>query len=172
MIARDASTQDIEFVLRHLRPHCRREIFATRFDDDVAHVAEQMRFMARLALVRAALVIEGDSVPAAIFVAYRVSPAAAAFQTFSTVAWPLVAGPCVRWFCHHVVPQLTAAGIRLGELEVLAEPAPDWRWFSLMGILPDGAALPRGRDGERYQRMVWLPPLARPSVDAAGAGLG
>lgn len=168
MIARDASTQDIEFVLRHLRPHCAREIFATRFDDDVAHVAEQMRFMARHALVRAALVIEGDSVPAAIFCAYRVTPAAAALQTFSTLAWPLVAGPCVRWFCHHVVPVLTAAGIRLAELEVLAEPPPDLRWFALMGIRPDGAALPRGRNGERYQRMVWLPPR----VDGAGAGLG
>lgn len=171
MIVQPASVADVDHVLANLRPHCRREIFATRFDDDVGHVAEQMRFMTRLCLLRCAL-LGPDGMPAAIFAAYRVTPAAAAFQTFSTPAWPHVARPFIRWFCHQVAPHLVGAGIRLAELEVLADPAPDLRWFELMGITCNGTPVARGREGERFQRMTWTPREAPPSVDAATPNLG
>lgn len=174
MIVCDATATDICAVLARLREHCARELLLTRpAGHTVAHLAQQMDDMAPHAILRAALFPNVTRPAAAIFAAYRASPSVAMFQTFSTDAWPLVASPFIRWFNRSVVPRLRFAGIRVAEFNVLAETPPDLRWFGLMNCRPLGAALPRGRCGEPFLSMVWLPdPLgAAATVDTSEPGL-
>lgn len=176
MMAREASDYDIAFVLGNLRPHCRRELMATRARDDAhgfTELAYEIGQMRPYALIRAALLDDAGGDPVAIFGAYCTGAAVAAFQTFSTARWPLVAGPFVRWFNRLIAPQLRLAGIRVGECSVLVGDGVDLRWFALMGLQPWGAPLPRGRNGELYQPMVWLrDPPQDTTVDEARARAG
>jgi len=163
MIVRgNASDGDIAMVLYRMREHCRREMLLTRDSDDVDALYAELCALKRHAVLRNALIPPGHQEPAAIFIAYRASTHVAMFQTFSTDDWHLVARPFIRWFNEVIALSLRLAGVRLAEFNVLAEPEPNLRWFGLMNAVPWGGPLPRGRNGELYQPMVWMPGGARP----------
>lgn len=172
MNVRDASGADIAHVLAHLREHCRRELLLTRpASDTIKEIALEIDQLAPYAIVRKALAPNGAAAPAAIFAAYRASPSVAMFQTFSTEEWGKIAASFPPWFVRAAAPQLRFAGIRMAEMNVLAEPPPNLRWFALQNAYPWGGAQPRGRQGEFYQPMVWLANDKPPTVDAAGGPL-
>lgn len=170
MIVRPASNADVGFVLEHLREHCRLELFASRqAGDSVADLGLELELLAPMAIVRYALLPGSVRQPAAIFAAYRASAAVAMFQTFSTPFWPEVAAAFIPWFNKSVAPQLLLAGIHMAEFHVLETQDFNARWFELMHARPWGRALPRGRRGELFVPMVWLPPAR---VDAAAGDAG
>lgn len=159
MKIREASAGDVAFVLQHLRPHCQRELFATRqAGDEPIDIGTEIDQYRPFIVGRFALVPDGYDYPAAILMVYRASPAVAMMQMFSTDLWALVARSIVPWFCSRVGPLLDRERFQMAECYVLETPDFDRRWFNLMGFDRRGDALPRGRNGERYLHMVRLNP--------------
>jgi hypothetical protein len=150
----------VGYVLTHLRSHCLKEMCATRVGDiehrlqEVYDTIERARWAQ---LVRVAMfATDGPSEPIAIAIAYRVAPAVAEFQSFSTDLWDLIALPFVRWFKREVVPVLVQNRINVAEAQILCEGPAHYRWWQMMGMHRTGDPLPCGVNGELYQRMVWI----------------
>lgn len=177
MIVRNATPADIQFIVENLRDHSRREIFLTRLPQFGARdlVNELLRLEA-YAVVQKVFAPAGGAAPVFFFAAYVSGPASWSFRTLGTPDWLTVAPMVPRWISRTLEPLALRNGIHFCEFNVLADPRPDYRWFALMGCYPWGNPLPRGRNGELYQQMIWL--RSRPvrpnhaaAVDAAAAAL-
>jgi hypothetical protein len=169
LIVRPASDHDLVFVCRNMRDHSAREMLLTRPDDDREALARELIAAETFVVARVALCAEGGE-PAAIFAAYHFGPSVCGLQVFSTWAWRSVAAPFIPYVCRRFAPAYLIGRYRMGETYVLADPAPDLRWFALCGMRPWGDPQPRGRNGELYLPMLWLPPVDAAAADVACAG--
>lgn len=161
MIARDATIDDIEHVLRNLRPRNRREFECTRWDARPRAIAAEIASHDYFCIKHFALCREHGP-PVALAGAWMVAPGVALVRLCATDEWPTIARPVHRWLKRVFIPCVLKPNVRRAETRVLRNGPADDRetlcWLHALGFKTEGIALALGRNGESFWHVAWINP--------------
>jgi hypothetical protein len=137
-------------VARHMRSCDRREIFATRFDEDAAALAGELVAVSRFGIAAAT-----DGVPAAALGYVECWPGFWTGWMFATDAWPMVAGALTRFARRALMPALVEAGAHRCECKSIADNDAAHRWLSMLGARAEAVHPDFGRNRETFVTFAW-----------------
>jgi hypothetical protein len=145
-------TQDaLAYIVRHLRPRDRVEIFALRWHDDEDQLVRETCALAgdlwRLWLL--------DGEPVAVNGVVPVRPGVVIAGAFGTAKWPGVVRSMTKWSLKFVIPALKNSSYHRGEAYVLASNTDSRRWIELLGGEVEALLKSYGRQREDFLLYTW-----------------
>jgi hypothetical protein len=141
----------LRYIVGHLRPRDRREIFALRWNDDEEQLVQEVSAAAG-ELWRMWAV---DSEPVAVNGVVPVRPGVVIAGAFGTPRWRSIIKPMTRWSLDYVIPILKQAGFHRGEAYVLSENTDSRRWIELLGGEIEAVLKGFGRQREDFLLYAW-----------------
>jgi hypothetical protein len=139
----------LSFVAHNMRDWDRREIFATRMDDDVD------------ALVKAAAGcgdvswVAGDDEPIAAFGCAPMWPGVWSMWLMATDNFPQIGFRVTRLITRSIVPMLFAAGAHRLEARSMEGHTDAQEWLEVIGAKREATHKGFGRDGQDFHVYVW-----------------
>lgn len=145
--------ESLAFIVTHLRPRDREEIFALRWDDNEETFIDEM-----MALCGAMTWIwERDGVPVSVQGAVCSRPHVWEVFAFGTACWPRVVLDMTRHVKRFMIPALLRVGAHRVECRALLSHTDSRKWLTALGA-KEAAILQRfGRNAETYVSYVWGP---------------
>lgn len=159
MIVREATPEDIFWVVHRMRVPDAAEQFASRFIDDSRQGREQLAGeliqAAPIAIKHYALCAD-DGTAIALVGAFLHAPGVAAINQVATDRWPEIALSATKFYRRQFIPHVLAPNVRLAECLIAANNETTLRWFDSLGFTVVSVALPYGKNGERFVLTAWL----------------
>jgi hypothetical protein len=146
MEVRPLTCKDLQKVATAMRAPDRHEIFATRFDDDIAALVEDLLAGDPVGAVIAA----DDGMPVAVIGATEMWPGLWSMWMFATDRWPEVARAATRFAKRDMWPALLALGLRRGECRSAAQHEMAHRWIRHLGGVQESIHPAFGKGGETF----------------------
>lgn len=137
-------------VARAMRAADRREVFATRFDDDPDALVRDLVSVSRFG---AAIARAGQ--PIAAMGATECWPGMWSVWLIATDEWPRVARATTRWARHALETVLPAAGAHRCECRSIADHATAHRWLVHLGARAEAVHPGFGRRRETFITFAW-----------------
>ena len=137
-------------VARAMRAADRREVFATRFDDDPDSLARDL-----VAISRIGAVVAHDGRPVAAMGAIECWPGMWSVWLIATDDWQLVARATTRWARHALETVLPAAGAHRCECRSIADHETAHRWLTHLGAHAEAVHPGFGRNRETFITFAW-----------------
>jgi hypothetical protein len=164
---RPLDTADLLAVAQHMRASDRDEIFATRFDDDIAALIADLLMSDPLG----AIIPAADGQAVAAIGASEMWPGNWAVWMFATDRWPDVARETTRFARSVLAPALRALGARRAECRSAWTHKVAHRWLVHLGAEVEAIYPAYGRAGETFvgfvfygeEDMCGLPKSPRPN---------
>ena len=151
MAWRTLNVDDLLGIARAMRDSDRREIFATRFDDDIAGLVTDLLASDPLG----GIMLARDGVAVAAIGASEMWPGNWALWMFATDRWPEVAGAATRFACGTLQRALIALGGRRAECRSIDGHFIAHRWLGRLGAEPEAIYPGFGRNGETFIGFVF-----------------
>ena len=149
------SLLDVLYVTRNLREWDRRELFATRFDDDPDRLAMDVMGWGPVGWV-AGGVVDGREKASAVVGATELWPGMWSVGMFATDDFPKIGLGLTRFVKRRMIPLIVQQGIRRGECKSIEGHTEAHRWLEVLGARRDGAALRGyGKGGEPFYTYAW-----------------
>jgi hypothetical protein len=140
----------VGFVAARMRDEDRDEIFATRWNDDPAPIADEI-----MACARFGAVASRDREPVAVICAMPLWPGVWTVSMFATVKWPAVGGAVTRWARRELMPDVAASGAHRVECRSLATHVMSHRWLERLGARREALLVDYGRSREAFYIYAW-----------------
>lgn len=158
MIVRNATVADIRHVFANLRGPDADEQRALSPFVDMAELGECVvawhtagGFIGHLAFAFAA-----NEPAVAVVGARRNLPWLANLYRAATPGWERIASPVAHYLAGEFKNKILVPNVRVALCEVPETPASGREFLEFCGFTARGAALPIGRNGERFIEMAWL----------------
>lgn len=148
---------ELLFIVDRLRERDRREIFATRWDDDPASLVSGL-----LAGGEFGWVAGVDGLPIAAFGAVPTWAGNWQVWMFATDDWPKVALGVTRFIRKVMIPTLEKVGCHRAECRSMEGHDVAHRWLKSLGAHKESELSHYGRDGETFHLYCWTRPVTRP----------
>lgn len=148
------SLLDVLYVTRNMREWDRREIFATRFNDDPDQLAMDVMRWGPFWWVAGAEV-DGRDRAIAVIGATEVWPGMWSVGMFATDDFHHIGLPLTRWVRRSMIPAIVKQGIRRGECRSIEGHEVAHRWLEMLGAKPEGELKAYGKGGETFITYVW-----------------
>lgn len=146
------SLLDVLYITHHMREWDRRELFATRWDEDPDHLA--MDVMQRWG--EHCWVAGEDRQAIAVIGAMQTWPGMWSVGMFATDDFPRIGLPLTRWVRQVMIPHIVQQGVRRGECKSMEGHTMAHRWLELLGAKREGEPLKNyGKNGETFHTYVW-----------------
>lgn len=129
-----------------MRAPDRREIFATRFDENAAALVDDLLAGDPIGAVIAAR----DGTPVAAIGGTEMWPGLWSLWMFATDRWPEVAHDATRFARTELWPALRALGLRRGECRSAADHVMAHRWIRHLGGVQESIHPAFGKGGETF----------------------
>jgi hypothetical protein len=140
-----------EAIARDMREADRREIYATRANEDAAALALDVVRYSRIGAVAAA----EDGAPVSAIGAVEGWPGVWQVWMFATDRWPEVALATTRWARRVLKPALLAAGAHRAECRSLAANRATHRWLESLGAQAEARHAGYGKAAEDFITFAW-----------------
>lgn len=141
---------DLMAIGHAMRDIDRREIFATRFDADVALLVEDLLACDSIGAVIAA----ADGTPVAALGGIEMWPGLWSLWMFATDRWDEVAGATTRFARRTLWPSLLRLGLRRGECRSALDHVTAHRWLCFLGAEIEAVYPAFGKGGETFVGFV------------------
>lgn len=146
MTMRALNLADLVAVGRAMRDADRREIFATRFDEDAVLLAEDLLAADPVGAVIAA----ADGTAVAALGGIEMWPGSWSLWMYATDRWPEVARATTRFAGEVLWPSLLGLGLRRGECRSALDHTVAHRWLSYLGGEVEAIYPAYGKGGETF----------------------
>lgn len=150
MPLRALSLDDLWAVARDMREADRREIFATRFDEDALALAEDLMASEPVG----AIVAAADGAAVAALGGIEMWPCTWSLWMFATERWPEVAKETTRFAKSVLWPALLRLGLKRGECRSAVDHETAHRWLSFLGGDVEAFYPAYGKGGETFVGFV------------------
>lgn len=141
---------DVMYIARHLREWDRRELFATRFDDNPDRLAMDVMGWGPHWWVA------GDGGRAiAVVGATPVWPGVWSVGMFATDEFPRIGLPLTRFVKRRMIPHIQAQGIHRGECRSMEGHEEAHRWLEALGAKREGTLSNYGKNRETFFTYCW-----------------
>jgi hypothetical protein len=141
----------LTYIVKHLRPRDRREIFALRWDDDEDQLIDDLLKVAGDLWRLWSL----DGEPVAVNGVVPVRPGVVIAGAFGTSKWRATLKEMTRWSRDFVIPALKKSNFHRGEAYVLATNTDSRRWIELLGGEVECLLKGYGRQREDFLLYAW-----------------
>lgn len=148
------SLLDVLYVTRNMREWDRRELFATRFDDDPDRLAMDVMGWGPFWWV-AGGEVDGRDKAIAVIGATELWPGVWSVGMFATDDFKHIGLPLTRWVKRAMIPAIVRQGIRRGECRSIEGHAVAHRWLEMLGAKPEKESPKYGKGGETFITYVW-----------------
>lgn len=146
------SLLDVLYIVRHMREADRRELFATRNDDDEDRLA--MDVLQRWGPWT--WVAGSDELGAvAVFSATKVWPGHWSVGMFATDKFPAIGAAMTRRIKRAIIPAIRAEGIRRAECKSLVDHVDAHAWLEKLGFKRKVLLEEYGKNGEPFYLFTW-----------------
>ncbi len=143
-------------IVRNLREWDRREIFATRWNDDPLALVDDCLAAVNIPGAVSFLAWGASERPVAAFGAYPISPGCFRVWLFGTDAFATIGKRLTLSVRRSIFPGLVRAGMRRAECMSMEGHTEAHAWLeSLGGVRESGPLLDRGRNGETFFLYAW-----------------
>ena len=149
-------------VARDMRAADRREIFATRWDDD----QESLALECVNACCIGAVIAGRDNAPIAAIGAVELWPTVWSVWMFATDRWPEVALDATRFVKQRLIPALLDLGLRRAECRSSIAHGQAHRWLEYLGARREAEHRDYGKNGETFIGFHWRAEDVRKSLQA------
>lgn len=160
MKVRVCSAADLDHVVRHLRPHNRAELFATRWEEPDAPGALERLVEQYLAIKRRSIgdfaICQDSGEPVMVIGAWLITPGVASVSLFGTDQWLTVARPAYVWGKREFIPCVLEPNVRRAETRVIDRPDMSRAWLARIGFVEEGVARAFGKRGEDFVHVAWI----------------
>ncbi|MBK8159446.1 MAG: hypothetical protein IPK59_12005 [Rhodospirillaceae bacterium] len=146
MPLRALNLADLVTIGQAMRDADRREIFATRFDEDAALLAEDLLASDPVG----AVVASADGTAVAALGGIEMWPGNWSLWMYATDRWPEVARATTRFARHVLWPSLLRLGLRRGECRSALDHDVAHRWLSYLGGEVEAIYPAYGKGGETF----------------------
>ena len=147
---------DLLFVADRMRECDRREIFATRWNDDPAELAGTILALGEFGWVA------GTDLPIAAFGAIPAWNGVWQVWMFATDDWPQVSLGVTKFIKRVMIPALRDIGAHRAECRSIEGHVTAHRWLECLGAHKESEIPNFGRNGETFYLYSWLAPVSRP----------
>jgi RimJ/RimL family protein N-acetyltransferase len=144
----------VHHVAHNMREWDRREIFATRFDDDSSALADIALASTRVSWVA------GIDAPIAAFGCSPMWPGVWSMWLFATDDFRHIGFPVTKLIVRSIVPMLFEAGAHRLEARSMEGHEDAQRWLEVIGAQREATLHGYGRDGQDFHVFTWLKPGA------------
>lgn len=141
---------EVLFVVRNMRAWDKREIYATRWNDDPVELAGDVALCGRFGWIAGIL-----GVPVAVVGAAPVHSGVWSAFMFATDDFRQISLSLTKFAKRVMIPALVATGAHRAECLSLAGHTDAHRWLESLGAKPEGVAAGFGRGREDFVRYVW-----------------
>lgn len=148
------SLLDVLYVTRNMREWDRRELFATRFDNDPDRLAMDVMGWGPFWWV-AGGDVNGREKAIAVIGATELWPGMWSVGMFATDDFKHIGLPLTRWVKRVMIPAIVRQGIRRGECRSIEGHTVAHRWLEMLGAVPQSEARQYGKGGETFITYVW-----------------
>ncbi len=138
-------------VAEAMREWDRREIFATRWDDDPAAMANDAALMGQ----RFGWISGLDDCPIAAFGCFELWPGVFSMWLFATDNFQHIRFSMTKLIVRHIVPMLWEAGAHRLECRSMEGHVDAQAWLNLIGAKREGQQNGYGRGGENFLCYAW-----------------
>ena len=153
---RRASAEDVDYVVRRMRPYDREEIFGLRFSKDDASLIADLVSTAEHGPVPFHYAIGRQHVfrPVAIMQLVLLTPFCGVVNMFATDEWRCIVKDFTRFVRKVFVPDCMAAGLSRVEVRALAGWTENCRWLQSLGAVRE-CEVP-GFGASPYVQFAWM----------------
>lgn len=155
---RTATPDDIDYVVRRMRPMDRREVYALRFSDDAESLIAEIRVRAPVYAPLKAIASTLHPSPIALVGVLVMSPGVGIAHMIATLEWPRIAKSASRWIREMLIPDCLAAGLARVEVRALSEFAQNCRWLESLGARREAAVPGLDPMGGLFVQYAWTKP--------------
>lgn len=149
------SLLDVLYITHHLREWDRKELFATRFDDDPDRLAMDVMGWGPYWWV-AGGEVDGREKAIAVVGATQTWPGMWSVGMFATDDFPKIGLPLTRFVKRVMIPLIVQQGIRRGECRSIEGHDMAHRWLEVLGAKRQGEPLKGyGKGGETFFTYAW-----------------
>ena len=149
-------------VAESMRAADRRELFATRRDEDPAAIAAELMATSALGAVVASR--RKPFAAVAVICGREMWPGVWSMGLFATDRWPEVVIETYRYLTRELGPELRRLGAHRLECHSLAEHASAHRLLARLGAVREAEVPGFGRRGEDFVRYAWVEPVSEHST--------
>jgi hypothetical protein len=146
MTVRALNLADLVAIGRAMRDADRREIFATRFDEDAVLLAEDLLAADPVG----AVIATADGTAVAALGGIEMWPGNWSLWMYATDRWPEVARATTRFASEVLWPSLLGLGLRRGECRSALDHTVAHRWLSYLGGEVEAIYPAYGKGGETF----------------------
>lgn len=147
---------DLLYVADNMRDWDRREVFATRWDDNAAELVDMIMAGGEFGWVA------GEDQPIAAFGAVPTWQGNWQVWMFATDRWPEVALGVTRFIKKVMIPALEEAGCHRAECRSMEGHEVAHRWLESLGADKESELPNYGRNGETFYLYRWTRPVTQP----------
>ncbi len=141
---------DALHVATHMRDWDRKEIFATRWNDDVNDLAEDCCMVGSFAWV-----VYGETEPVALVGAHPVHPGVWGVWMFATDNFHQVSISLTKFVKRVMIPALVKAGAHRAECKSMEGHEEAHKWLEFLGAKRESTLKEFGKDGQDFHTYVW-----------------
>lgn len=147
---------DLLYVADNMREWDRREVFATRWDDNAAELVDVIMAGGEFGWVA------GEDLPIAAFGAVPTWQGNWQVWMFATDRWPEVALGVTRFIKKVMIPALEEAGCHRAECRSMEGHEVAHKWLESLGADKESELPNYGRNGETFYLYRWTRPVTQP----------
>lgn len=151
MILQDVTADGALHVAAGMRDADYREIFATRWNDDLVDLTVDCLNARRFSWIACA----DDGTPVAVVGAWPTHPGVWQVYFFTTDRWSQISLSLTRWIRRVMIPALRNAGAHRAECKSLSSHTEAHRWLEFLGASQEATLRGYGKDGEDFLLFVW-----------------
>lgn len=148
------SLLDVLYVCHNLREWDRKELFATRFDNDPDRLAMDVMGWGPFWWV-AGGEVDGRDRAIAVIGATLIWPGVWSVGMFATDDFPRIGLPLTRWVRRRMIPAIVQQGIHRGECRSMEGHEAAHRWLETLGAKREGELKGYGKGGETFFTYTW-----------------
>ena len=147
---------DLLYVADNMREWDKREVFATRWDDDASELCDAIISGGEFGW------IAGQDLPVAAFGAIPTWQGNWQVWMFATDRWPEVALGVTRFIKKVMIPALEESGCHRAECRSMEGHDVAHRWLESLGAYKESELPHYGRNGETFYLYRWTRPITQP----------
>ena len=148
------------YIIQRMREIDRREIYATREDDDEERLLFDMMYLVdKPGLAFTAFAKDGE--PVSVFGFHRMRQGVGAVFAFGTDRWNEVVLSMTKTVRRVIVPTLIAEGYHRAECAALTDRADTAKWLPSLGMKIEAVLAGFGSQREDFSLYVWRPENVR-----------
>lgn len=156
MIVREASREDVAWIVANMRDLDRREVYAGRWTDEDADLIEDIE-ASRPMMIRIEALCGDAGEPVALVGVWLAAPGVGQALMIATDQWPAIAAAAHRHVARRFLPLVCAPNLRRLECRAWAGHALSRAWLARLGFVEEGFCRRLGKGGEDFVQFAWFP---------------